>query len=694
MSIWTEWARGRLAPCRDLLYKLAVNPTDLASLPRRLLAGLKASALPAALLLVAFAASFASFAPAVPAGLLALLVVLVMVFLGRGFLVLFPHSRGVFGEWLLPLALGMGAFQLAWFAAVLLRLPPLVLAALLAAASNQVFVSRRPPAELAEPARAWLHLAAAVLACAAVTYFPFRHFGQFFAGAFHYRASFWAVTMKHFAVVNNLAAPFPFDTFFYFGEPLHYYYLSYSFPALLKSLGASSRDAVFLFHGLQGMVFILVSLYLFFQLTKKGGLAWLFNSILIFSVSFEGVYLILRRWPRFLRDPLFFRSLVHFDGVSNLFVAGPQIDTLHRAILFTPMHLQALTFFVLLLIALRARRTGLAGVLCLFSFLSSFFLGAVAFAFAGIHLALRFLGREKWKGLLVQVALCGGFALLFVRLTAMMRPLSYRLSWVNLSWSIVPVTLLNFGPYVVLGAAGLIAGRRREGNPLALALLAFLALLFLLCFYVKVDPLGDEVAIKLALVIQVVLVYGTALLKPGKALVAALALLFLLGLPTAVGDVYCAQDNSSRPHTLRVPAEEMGLARWIAGNLPPNAVVQASPGRREWFFSIVPVFAERPTFLGDRMHLETFLVDPAAARDRLAGLTSALEKVNEPPGREWLSSSPIDYLFYGRREAQEYPEPRGMETVARFGGTKLFRVPKEAAGADDAPAQQEKSTRR
>lgn len=668
---------GWLAPRRELLYKLAVNPTDLAAFPRRLLAGLRASALPAALLLAAFAASFASFTPAVPAGLLALLVVLVMVFLGRGFLVLFPHSRGVFGEWLLPLVLGMGAFQLAWFAAVLLRLPPLVLAALLAAVSNQIFVSRRPPAELEEPSRSWLHLGAAALACAAVTFFPFRHFGEFFAGAFHYRASFWAVTLKHFAVVNNLAAPFPFDTFYFSGEPLHYYYLSYSFPALLKSLGVSTRDAVFLFHGLQGLAFILVSFYLFFQLTRKGGLSWLFNAILVFSFSFEGIWFILRRLPRFLRDPLFFRSLVHFDGVSNLFVAGPQIDTLHRAILFTPMHLQALTFFVLLLIALRAKRTGLVGALCLFSFLSSFFLGAVAFAFAGIHLAFRFLGREKWKGCLAQVALCGGFALLLVRLTAMMRPISYRFSWENLSWSIVPVALLNFGPYVVLGAAGLLAGRRRAGNSLSLALLAFLALLFLLCFYVKVDPLGDEVAIKLALVIQVVLLYGTALLKPGKSLVAALALLFLLGLPTAVGDVYCAQDNSSRPHTLRVPAGEMRLARWIAGNLPPGAVVQASPRGREWFFSIVPVFAERPTYLGDRMHLETFLVDPAAARGRLATLTSALKRVNERQKREWLSASPIDYLFYGRREALEFPEPEGMEAVARFGGAKLFRVPKE-----------------
>jgi hypothetical protein len=184
------------------------------------------------------------------------------------------------------------------------------------------------------------------------------------------------------------------------------------------------------------------------------------------------------------------------------------------------------------------------------------------------------------------------------------------------------------------------------------------------------------VAIKLALVLQVVLLFGTALLRPAKALVAALAVLFLLGLPTAVGDVYCAQDNSSRPYTLRVPAEEMALARWIAANLPPDAVVQASPRRREWFFSIVPVFAERPTFLGDRMHLETFLIDPASGRDRLAALASALEGVNEPQGREWLSASPIEYLFYGRREAQEYPEPREMEAVARFGSAKLFRVPK------------------
>lgn len=658
---------------------------DPSSVYRRLKAGLQATAAPAFLLLAAFFAAFAALSPAMPAALLSLFIVLVTVFLGRGLLVFFPRSRGVFGEWVIPLALGMGAFQLVWFVAVLLRVPPLIPAALLAAVSNYYFVKKRPPADLPEPSRPWAHLAAAALVCILITYFPFRNFGQFFAGAFHYRASFWAVTMKHFAVVNNLAVPFPIDTYYFFAEPFHYYYLSYAFPALLKSLGASTRDAVFLFHGLQGMVFVLVSFYLFFQLTKKSALAWLFNAILVFAVSFEGIFFIVKRFAKFLRDPLFFRSLVHFDGVSNLFVAGPQIDAVHRAILFTPMHLQALSFFVLLLVALRAKRTGLAGVLCLFSFFSSFFLGAVAFAFAGIYLVFLFFAKGRWRGYLAEIALCGGFALLIVRLFSLVRPMAYHLSWENLSWAVIPVVLLNFGPYAVLGVAGLVGRSRKTGGELCLALLAFLALLFLLCFYVKVGPLGDEVAIKIALVIQVILVVGTALIRPGKVLVPLLAALLLLGLPSAVGNIYCAQDNSSRPHTLRVPADEMRLARWIAKNLPPSAVVQTFPPKREWFFSIVPVFAERSMYVGDRMHSETFLVDANEYRTRIHALTAALENINQPQGRNWLMASPIDYLFYGQEEEQALPKPVGLETVAKFGRTKLFRVPKGLTGGNTAP---------
>ena len=627
-------------------------------------------------LLVAVSLVFAACLPSLPALLVSLAVVLIMVYLGRGLTVHFPHSPGVFGEVVIPLALGMGLFQLVWFVSVALGLPPLAMALVLAAASQWYYVRKKTAADLAEPSLPWLHLGLAALFCAAIVFFPFKNFGQFFAGAFHFRASFWAVTMKHFAVVNNLVAGFPFTSYYFHGEPFHYYYLSYAFPALLKSLGVSTRDAVFLFHGLQGLVFILLCFYLFFQISKKNSTAWLCNSILIFSMSYEGIYFILKNFSKFLKDPLFFRALVHFDGVSNLFVAGPQIDAIHRAILFTPMHLQALSFFVLLVIALHAKRTALAGPLCLFSFFSSFFLGAVAFLFAGVYAVFLIAAGRDWKKYLAVVAACGVFSLLFVRWSAQMRTVKYAVSLQNLSWDVVPVLLLNFGPFMLIGGAGLLLAIKKREKPLFAALFIFLFLLLLLCFYVHVSPLGDEVPIKLALVIQVVVMIGIAATAPGRKLVSLLLLLLCLGLPSALGNIFCAQDNHKRSFTLSVPLDEMRLCRWIAGNLPPRAVVQAGPQQREWFFSLVPVFAERPTFVGDRMHVETFLIAKEAYRARLGALNSALTRVNDPQGRQWILDSPIDYLFYGLREKKAFPEPQGLKIAARFGGAKLFEVPR------------------
>ena len=603
---------------------------------------------------------------------------IMVIILGQATRLFLPGVESdLFRAWLFPALSGLGLFQLIWFLAKVMHLHHLILVVPLALVSAALALKIKPAnaPQARDRKRGGVWIVAALLLCAAITYFPFKNFGQERDGFYHYRASFWAVSMKHLAVVNTLSRDTPFANPYFQGEPLHYYYLPYAFPAALKESGLTARDAVFGYQAVQAYLFVLLCFFFFRMQTEKKGQPFLLTFILIFSVSVEGLYYICRHFSRFLENPLFFRNLVHFDGVSNVLFSQPPMDTLHRAILFTPMHLEALTFLLLSLLFVKRGRFPLASAAMAFSFLSSFFIGGVGFLILGIYLLLTLTSGRFSRSALISLASSVTLSLVFVKATAMLGSVSSTVSFVlpqasKLLWIIG----LNFGPVFILALIAYPLEWKRSRSVFTAALFISLILAVVLSFFLRIEPLGNEFPLKLSLILQVLLVAGLAHLGRFRKIFAVTALVIIVaGLPTFLGDIYCAQDISS-VHTLKVPAGEMNMARWIDRNLDGHSVIQTYPSAREWFFSIVPVFAGRDMLVGDAMHGIAFQVAPAAYKRRRQETELALAHINEPEYREYLRKSGLTHVFFGAKEAERMPVPFGLKLVKKTEGTSLYAL--------------------
>src|SRR4030043_1012263 len=580
----------------------------------------------------------------------------------------------LFRVWLLPALTGLGLFQLIWYLAKVMHLHHLILVVPLALLSAGAAIKIRPgnAPQAGDRKTGSIWVIAALLLAAAITYFPFQNFGKERDGFYHYRASFWAVSMKHLAVINTLSRDAPFINPYFQGEPLHYYYLSYAFPAALRESGLTTQDALFGYQAVQAYVFVLLCFFFFRMLTKKKGQAFLLTFILIFSVSVEGLYYICRHFSRFLENPLFFRNLVHFDGVSNVLFSQPPIDTLHRAILFTPMHLEALTFLMLSLMFLKWNRFSLASAAMAFSFLSSFFIGGGGFLILGIYLLLMLPSGRFSRSLLISLASFATLSLVFVKVTAMLGSVPSNISFVfpqasTLLWIIG----LNFGLVFILALIAYPLEWKRSRDVFTAALFLSLVLAVILSFFLRIEPLGNEFPLKLSLILQLLLVAELAPLGRFRKTFAVAALVITVsGLPTFLGDIYCAQDISSA-HTLKVPVGEMNMARWIDRNLDDQAVIQTFPSAREWFFSIIPVFAGRDMLVGDAMHGIAFQVAPGAYARRRQETEQALAHINKPEYREYLRKGGVTHIFFGAKEAEKMPVPPGLKLVKKTAGASL-----------------------
>jgi hypothetical protein len=256
--------------------------------------------------------------------------------------------------------------------------------------------------------------------------------------------------MKHPAVVNTLGRDCPFINPYFLGERLHYYYLSYAFPAALRESGLTTQNALFGYQAVQAYLFVLLCFFFFRLLTEKKGQPFLMTFMLIFSVSIEGLYYIGRHFSRFLENLLSFLSLVHFDGVSMCFSPASFGHAAPRH-LFTPMHLEALTFLMLSLMFIKQSRFPFASAAMAFSFLSSFFIGGVRFLILGIYLVLTLPSGRFSCSSLISLASSATLPLVFVKVTAMLDSVSSIVSFVlpqasKLLWIIG----LNFGPVVIL----------------------------------------------------------------------------------------------------------------------------------------------------------------------------------------------------------------------------------------------------
>ncbi len=520
-------------------------------------------------------------------------------------------------------------------------------------------------------ARAWLAAAALAVAVAIAAGGPLARVGAFVDGAYAYHRYFPGDFLKQVAMAAELAkGELPPQNPWLAGVPLHYYWASFVPAAAIHRFlgGEPSLERLLLVETL--WIGVLFTWALFATLRWVASCerwAALSTAMAIGAVSYEGAYF----WARHPGTPtalLAAARSVNIDGLTRVLWGPPQIDALHRALVYGPPHLLALTCGLLLVavvlsgdLTARTRVALGAGAVAAASVAASFFVGGVLTLWLGLAVGIevlkpranRVLRIARLAGTMVVVAATIAGA---VALDMIARSHEHGLV-LGLPQGLreVPVWVigLNFGAALALGGIGVACMRRDEWRSYwpaaALAMIGFAVLAL-----VTLPGYANDVALKAGFVVQIGLaVFAAQAIErfaPRGARRIGLVALALIALPatlTPLLDWRYTRAVNDHGQTCYVSADEMELARRIRDSVPERAIVQARPLDDSMPLSVVPVFGERRSVLGDRFFAHIFQApaDKLAARERDLGRLFTVRDPDAIAGL--LARYDIDYLVLG-----------------------------------------------
>ena len=580
----------------------------------------------------------------------------------------------------------LGLFPFLWLAAVLITGPAstwilCIFLGLMAGARLFVGKTRPTPA-----GKISFEPIAVVLLILLTTYLPFSRVGKPRPEGLAYRAYFSSDYLKHFSVVeaiNRDSLP-PANPYFA-GETFHYYWLVYATPAFLAKLSGSVPQAMFSWSFAVNFLFLSSLLLLIRKLCTRCRVAACFLAAASLTVSLEGLYFFIQKCGFSVQKFLSLGSEQNIDALTRWIWNLPQIDTLLRAMLYTPQHLMGISLLLVFFLALRLDldRPILLSSLLVMTLSASFFIGSILL----VAWVLYFLARElllflsRKDGLLSIIKRGAAYFLIPLLALALfkafgMADLGWRSEFFLQKLSLFEISVLlflNFGPVLFTGLVGGAATRFPfRGFHLTLFLLALLTTIF-----VRIRNFENDLSLKLGLVLIIQLVLLTALLFEklrlrGAGAVFLLLLLILPGTMTLVLDIRNSSDITNRRFTFYLPEEERGVLTWIEQNTPATAVVQTFPSAREWNVSILPSFAGRDMLIGDRMHGRIFQVDENEYNRRLETLKTHLE--NLPAAAAELRKMGLNYLFWGKPEARYFGSYPDLKKAFSIGDTVVYSL--------------------
>lgn len=564
--------------------------------------------------------------------------------------------------------------------------------------------------------RAWLAFLALLLVAALLVAEPFANLGRRTADGYAYRKYFAGDFLKQVAVTAELAkGEIPPQNPWFAGEPLHYYWWYFVLPAAFHRLTGQAHPLTAILAAdtwLTDALFLFV-LFSTLRLFTGGVSAPLLAGLIgIAGYSYEGVYL----WWK-LQEPLgeFLEHVRGFniDGLTRWLWGEPQLDGFFRSLLYTPQHLQALSFLlatvVLLAVADVMKNLPLAlvsGLLIGVSVGYSAFIGLFAAGWLGLYLGARLVARRAGPGALTACLASGGAVALavlgFAGLGMFARdPDSGLVLYTGRALQHYGplLFLINFGPPSIFGMLGLVLlWKRRESLPPPApsvpasvpALTLLLALAVGLIATVAVQGFLSDVGLKLGLVVLAVLLIFTAgaldrLRARASAVAVGLLVVLVAGpaVPTVLLDRRNTADIGNAAFTLYVTREERQAADWIRTHVPERALVQAWSGNsRADFFSLVPILAERRTVVGDAFYARIFLVPPGAVERRRADVARLFATEDPEEAVALLRKYRIAYVYVGEEEKAAYGAgvrkfyrfPERFEPVYGNARVDVFRV--------------------
>jgi hypothetical protein len=529
---------------------------------------------------------------------------------------------------------------------------------------------------------------------------PFAHVAEPVGGGRAYRAYFTADMIWRMAVVAEVSkGTIPPRNPFLRGQALNYYWLPHLLPAVQYRAFARqvTLEQVLLVNSIAlGLAFVLF-LYGFVRqwVSSRGAAAIGTIGAFVFT-SFEGIERLWMLWMRgeSLQSAMINVKDLNIDAVTRWFYYSLPIDGLHRMLWYQPHHstgyalgLSCLLVLVQARGAITPRLLGFCGLLLGATLLFSTFAAIMLTSMVALTAAVMLFRARQWTTLAtgavagaVPLALAVWVAMSLRYVDTSGPPLARVLVNPMAVTNIFSSFVLNFGPMLVLGAAGAaFAIRRRALEFAAIAAIVIVSLFFY--FFVDVRDhqyvyVGWRSGHFLFVALAVLTGFGLQeLWRLGRAVrmatVGATIALALLALPTFAIDFYNTQDitnykpNDPYSWTLILSPDEVAALSWIRTWTAPEAIVQVEPHTREgrrW--ADVPAFAERRMSAG----LPISMVPLKRYEDASARIEALYKETDPEAAFRQAARLGIDYLIVGPPERAAFPdfEPTLRSRPSRF----------------------------
>jgi len=420
------------------------------------------------------------------------------------------------------------------------------------------------------------------------------------------------------------------------GETLHYYWFQMVFPALIYRLSGWSvalEDLFLLSTLLINITFVFVFVHLLRRFVKRMQALIIVLGLAFVAESYQAPFKVI-----LLLQPTHWA----LEGTWLGAIALPPVGYFFQSLLYLPQHFAALVALLVVISLLveqdppgRVRRTLAAAIILVLSSGFSFFVIAFGFFWVGSYLALQALReiyflvkdrrsvrrRSSFVATILSGIIIGMAGLVtYGTLSSLGMLLRGGNAWhihVSKFQILVPIHFFAMlGPMSVLGLAGFVLCARdqkiRSQSEGLLWLL--LNVLFLIVFLVPENLPKWEVSQKLGVVLRipVLILAGIFLdhlvnrgLRQRRIAWAVLLLFCASAFPNLLAYEYVHLNVRDSILLTYVGASEKRAAEWIRQQTPLHAVVQAWPGGQvsiksgEGLYSLIPVFGERQTAIGD-----------------------------------------------------------------------------------------------
>lgn len=533
---------------------------------------------------------------------------------------------------------------------------------------------------------------------------PFIHVGAIDRdGNQAYRAYFTADFVWHTALTAELKkhrSP-PRDPYLA-SSPLHYYWAYFIVPATIADESAVEvQDALKVNALAAGLLFIsAIFIAAWAWIPRRPLTVAAAVALTLVAANAEGLAAI----AGLLRLGLPLEDLknLNVEAVTAWVFHGLRIDSLRRAMWYTPQHSMAAAMGLMALVVataagVRATRaaTVLAGVALGASVLFNPFVGVVLAALYASTILLDASRRRMFDRLPAHVptAVIVIAALGWCVANGVLGGVSgaLRVGWFEPARNAPALTIaVSLGPILVPIAIALIKGRQYVVAhlwPAAAGIFLSLGLMLFVSLSVDAHWVGFRSGHLLQLLAPALVAAGLIEIERlWRRLAAVIAGIIILavGLPTTLIDTYNAQDIENEAMgpgfrwTVRVTPEMREALDWIRINTPVDAVVQAEPtirGRETW--SLIPSFAERRMAAG--LPISLMQVSDYAARSEM--VRAIYDSEDAQAAWETARSLGIQYLYADETERAAYPgvakfdtHPELFRQVFRNSGAAVYAV--------------------